>query len=95
MPTIAIAIRRPARLAVTTFRPPIGALFPGARVSFRMIGSPAALDALTDLGDSLITRLEITRKLLTILIRRWDTSFHARTHGEEAAKAHSEEHGKK
>ena len=27
------------------------------------------------------------RKLLTILIRRWDTSFHARTHGEEAAKA--------
>jgi len=32
-------------LRVTTLRPPIGALFPGARESFAMIGSLARFDA--------------------------------------------------
>ena len=39
-------------LAATTFRPPIGALLPGARVSFAVIGSPARVDSLTASGDS-------------------------------------------
>ena len=40
-------------LAATTFRPPIGAPLPGARVSFAVIGSPARLDSFTASGDSL------------------------------------------
>ena len=39
-------------LAVTTFKPPIGALLPGALVSLAMIGSPASCDAVTASGDS-------------------------------------------
>ena len=40
-------------LPVTTFNPSIGAPFPGARVSFATIGSPARFGALTDSGDNL------------------------------------------
>ena len=32
-------------LAVTTFRPPMGASLPGARVSLAVIGSPASVAA--------------------------------------------------
>ena len=39
-------------LAVTTFSPPIGALFPGARVSLAVIGSPARCDSFTLSGES-------------------------------------------
>ena len=40
-------------LAATTFRPPIGASLPGARVSLAVIGSPARRDSLTASGESL------------------------------------------
>ena len=43
-------------LAATTFRPPIGALLPGARVSLAVIGSPASFDSLTASGDSFCSR---------------------------------------
>ena len=43
-------------LAVTTFRPPIGASLPGARVSLAVIGSPASVDALTASGESFASR---------------------------------------
>ena len=43
-------------LAATTLRPPMGALFPGARVSLAVIGSPARVDALTASGDSWASR---------------------------------------
>jgi len=39
-------------LAVTTFKPPIGALFPGAWVSLALIGSPARVDAFTASDDN-------------------------------------------
>ena len=39
-------------LAVTTFRPPMGASLPGARVSLAVMGSPARADALTASGAS-------------------------------------------
>ena len=39
--------------AATTFRLPMGALSPGARVSLAVIGSPASVDALTAWGKSL------------------------------------------
>src|SRR5215471_18408503 len=38
--------------AVTTLRPPMAALFPGARVSFAVISSPARRDSLTSSGDN-------------------------------------------
>ena len=39
-------------LAVTIFRPPIGAPLPGALVSRAMIGSPASVCCFTSSGDS-------------------------------------------
>jgi hypothetical protein len=39
--------------SVTTFRPPIGASLPGARVSLAVIGSPASSVAVTCSGESL------------------------------------------
>ena len=41
-------------LADTTFRPPMGASLPGARVSLAVIGSPASFEALTASGDELL-----------------------------------------
>ena len=38
-------------LAATTFRPPMGALFPGARVSFAVMASPARCVLFTASGD--------------------------------------------
>ena len=43
-------------LAVVTFKPPIGALLPGARVSLATIGSPAIVSALTASGESFSKR---------------------------------------
>ena len=43
-------------LAATTLRPPMRALFPGARVSRAVIDSPARVDALTASGDSCASR---------------------------------------
>ena len=43
-------------LAAVTFSPPIGALLPGAVVSFARIGSPARLDADTASGESFSRR---------------------------------------
>ena len=42
--------------AATTLRPPMRALFPGARVSRAVIDSPARVDALTASGDSCASR---------------------------------------
>ena len=38
-------------LAVTTFKPPMEASLPGARVSLAVIGSPASFDSLTASGE--------------------------------------------
>ena len=43
-------------LVETTFSPPIGASFPGARVSFAVIGSPASSVAVTASGESFLSR---------------------------------------
>ena len=43
-------------LVDTTFSPPIGASFPGARVSFAVIGSPASSVAVTASGESFLSR---------------------------------------
>jgi hypothetical protein len=43
-------------LAVTTFKPPIGSLFAGARVSVAMMRSPAIVLAVTSSGESLCNR---------------------------------------
>src|ERR1700740_1586067 len=47
---------RPANqpLAETTFKPPIEASLPGARVSFAVIGSPASSVAVTDSGEGFL-----------------------------------------
>jgi hypothetical protein len=42
--------------SATTFRPPIGAPFPGARVSLAVTGSPASVVAETDSGESFWSR---------------------------------------
>ena len=39
-------------LIAITFRPPIGALLPGALVSLPVSGSPASFDTLTTSGES-------------------------------------------
>jgi len=39
-------------LVAVTFSPPMAALFPGARVSFAVIGSPASVASLTASGES-------------------------------------------
>ena len=41
-----------SRFAVTTFKPPMAALLPGARVSLAVIGSPASFDSFTASGES-------------------------------------------
>ena len=41
-------------LAATTFKPPIGSLLPGARVSLAVIGSPARFGVLDRLGRELL-----------------------------------------
>ena len=43
-------------LAVTIFRPPIGALLPGAVVSLAVIGSPASVCSYTSEGESFFSR---------------------------------------
>ena len=48
-------------LVETTFSPPIGASFPGARVSFAVIGSPASSVAVTASGESFLSRFLLGR----------------------------------
>jgi hypothetical protein len=43
------------RLTETTFKPPIDALLPGARVSFAVIASPASSVAVTASGESFLS----------------------------------------
>ena len=40
-------------LAAMTFKPPMGALLPGALVSLAVMGSPASSESLTASGDNL------------------------------------------
>ena len=42
--------------SVTTFKPPMAASLPGARVSLAVIGSPASVAAVTASGDSFPSR---------------------------------------
>ena len=42
-------------LTETTFKPPIDALLPGARVSFAVIASPASSVAVTASGESFLS----------------------------------------